>query len=220
MRMLIVEDDHRMQEGLTFAFQKEGYEVETAESVKQLKNILFKKTAFDILILDCNLPDGDGFVLCRELKKNFGMPTILLTARDMEEEMVQGFLAGADDYVTKPFSLEVLRMRVKAVMKRREEGSVLCSNDIRLNLNECKVFCGDKECRLSKTEYELLAYFLRNKNQLLSREQLWKAVWGTKERYVDDTSISMAVSRLRQKLGTTGEYLGTVHGMGYMWKDE
>lgn len=220
MRMLIVEDDHRMQEGLAFAFQKEGYEVEAAESVKELKKILFKKTDFDILILDCNLPDGDGFVLCRELKKDYGMPTILLTARDMEEEMVEGFHAGADDYVTKPFSLAVLRMRVKAVMKRRTEESILCFGDMRLNLNECKVYCGDSECRLSKTEYELLTYFLQNKNQLLSREQLWEAIWGTKERYVDDRSISMAVSRLRQRLGAAGEYLKTVHGMGYMWKDE
>ena len=220
MRMLIVEDDRRMQEGLSFAFQKEGYEVETAGTVKELRAILFKKTDFDILILDCNLPDGDGFVLCRELKQNYGMPTILLTARDMEEEMVEGFQAGADDYVTKPFSLAVLRMRVKAVRKRRAEGSVLCSHEIRLNLKECKVFCHDKECRLSKTEYELLEYFLRNKNQLLSKEQLWEAIWGTKERYVDDRSISMAISRLRQKLGSAGGHLETVHGMGYMWKDE
>lgn len=218
--MLIVEDDRRMQEGLVFAFQKEGYEVEAAESVKELRKILFKRTDFDILILDCNLPDGDGFILCRELKENYDLPTILLTARDMEEEMVEGFHAGADDYVTKPFSLAVLRMRVKAVMKRRKETSILCSNDIRININECRVFCGDRECRLTKIEYELLEYFLRNKNRLLSREQLWEAVWGTKERYVDDRAISMAVSRLRQKLGSTGEYLNTVYGMGYMWKDE
>lgn len=220
MRMLIVEDDYRMLEGLVFAFRKDGYEVEAAKSARELRNILFKKTDFDILVLDCNLPDGDGFVICHELKKNYGIPTILLTARDMEEEMVDGFSAGADDYVTKPFSLAVLRMRVKAVMKRREEGNILCSNDIRLNLDECKVFCGDRECRLSKIEYELLAYFLRNKNRLLSKEQLWETIWGTKKRYVDDNAISMAISRLRQKLGTSGEYLGTVHGMGYLWKDE
>lgn len=220
MRMLIVEDDHRMQEGLAFAFQKEGYEVETAGSVKELKKVLFKQADFDILILDCNLPDGDGFTLCREMKRDYGMPVILLTARDMEEEMVEGFRAGADDYVTKPFSLAVLRMRVKAVRKRREEQSILCSKEIRLNLNECRVYCRGRECRLSKTEYGLLEYFLRNKNQLLSREQLWEAIWGTKERYVDDRSISMAVSRLRQKLDAAGEHLRTVHGMGYMWKDE
>lgn len=220
MRMLIVEDDRRMLEGLIFAFKKEGYEVEAAKSAKELRNILFRKADFDILILDCNLPDGDGFALCSELKENYGMPTILLTARDMEEEMVAGFLAGADDYVTKPFSLAVLRMRVKTVMKRREEGSIRCSNGIRLNLNECKVFCGDKECRLSKIEYDLLVYFIQNKNWLLSREQLWEAVWKTKERYVEDNSISMAVSRLRQKLGAYGKHLKTVHGMGYMWKDE
>lgn len=218
--MLIVEDDRRMLEGLVFAFQKEGYEVEAAESVKELRKILFKRNDFDILILDCNLPDGDGFVLCRELKENYDLPTILLTARDMEEEMVEGFHAGADDYVTKPFSLVVLRMRVKAVMKRRKEANILCSNDIRININECRVFCGDRECRLTKIEYELLEYFLRNKNRLLSREQLWEAVWGTKERYVDDRAISMAISRLRQKLGSTGECLNTVYGMGYMWKDE
>lgn len=220
MRMLIVEDDRKMQQGLVFAFQKEGYEVEAAETVRELERILFGRKDFDILILDCNLPDGDGFEVCRKLKKEYGFPTILLTARDMEEEMVEGFLSGADDYVTKPFSLAVLRMRVKAVRKRREEVKVLCAGDIRVSLDECRVFCQDKECRLGKTEYELLTCFLRNKNQLLSRERLFEAVWSSKERFVDDNSISMAVSRLRQKIKTAGKHIQTVHGMGYVWKDE
>ena len=220
MRMLIVEDDRRMLQGLAYAFRNEGYETETAETVGELRRILFRRTDFDILILDCSLPDGDGFAVCRELKRDYGFPVILLTARDMEEEMVEGFQAGADDYVTKPFSLAVLRMRVKAVSRRGQERNVLCTGDIRVELNECRVFCGDQECRLSRTEYELLVCFLNNKNRLLTRERLFEAVWGTKERYVDDSSISMAVSRLRQKLGASGAALKTVHGMGYLWKDE
>lgn len=220
MRMLIVEDDRRMLQGLVYAFRNEGYETEAAETVGELRRILFRRTDFDILILDCSLPDGDGFAVCRELKRDYGFPVILLTARDMEEEMVEGFQAGADDYVTKPFSLAVLRMRVKAVSRRGQERTVLCAGDIRVELNECRVFCGDQECRLSRTEYELLVCFLNNKNRLLSRERLFEAVWGTKERYVDDSSISMAVSRLRQKLGASGAALKTVHGMGYLWKDE
>lgn len=220
VRMLIVEDDRKMQQGLVFTFRKEGYEVEVAETVRELQKVLFRRKNFDILLLDCNLPDGDGFAVCKELKRDYGFPTILLTARDMEEEMVEGFQAGADDYVTKPFSLAVLRMRVRAVMKRGEEEKVLCAGDIRLNMDACKVFCGDEECKLSRTEYELLVYFLQNKNKLLTRERLFESIWGTRERFVDDSSISMAISRLRQRIGMSGKCIKTVHGMGYMWKDE
>lgn len=219
MGILIVEDDRRMLEGLTFAFKKEGYAVREVESIKEARKILFRKTDIDVMILDCNLPDGDGFAFCRELKNDYDIPILLLTARDMEEEMIRGFKAGADDYVTKPFSLAVLKLRIKALVKRKMAQNILCSGAIRLNFSEGKVFCGEKECRLSKTEYELLYYFLQNKNQLLSKEQLWESVWGRKERYVEDNSISMAVSRLRQKLRSDGAALETVHGMGYIWRD-
>lgn len=108
-KMLIVEDDKMMQEGLSFAFQSEGYQVIAVDSVYNLKNVLLNDHTFDILVLDCNLPDGDGFAVCRELKQSFKFPIVLLTARDMEEEMIEGLESGADDYVTKPFFLEVFR---------------------------------------------------------------------------------------------------------------
>lgn len=219
MKMLIVEDDPVMRKGLELTFQKE-YSVTAAASEKELRRILFQKVDFDILILDCNLPDGDGFEICRKLKKEYPFPIIFLTARDLEEEIVEGFLLGADDYVTKPFSLSVLRMRVKAVLKRKKEETILCSHNIRVNLAKCTVFVGDKECRLSEIEYQMLLYFLKNKNRLLTREQLFEAVWGIQEKYIDDNSISMAVSRLRKKVDTESNYLKTVYGMGYMWEDE
>lgn len=219
MRMLIVEDDKNMREGLVLAFKKE-FEVEAAGTVKELRRVLFRKKDFDVLLLDCNLPDGDGFLICMELKEEYGFPTILLTARDLEEEMVEGFQSGADDYVTKPFSLAVLRMRVRAVMKRRQEEKVLCAEDLKVALDSCKVFLKDQECKLGRTEYDLLVCFLQNKNRVLTRERLFEAVWGTKEKFVEDNSISMAISRLRQKVSTAGSRIKTVHGMGYVWKDE
>lgn len=219
MKMLIVEDDPVMRKGLELTFQKE-YSVTAAASEKELRRILFQRADFDILILDCSLPDGDGFEICRELKKEYPFPIIFLTARDLEEEIVEGFRLGADDYVTKPFSLSVLRMRVKAVLKRREEKRILCSHNLRVDLAKHKVFVGEKECRLSEIEYQMLLYFLQNKNRLLTREQLFEAVWGIQEKYIDDNSISMAVSRLRKKVDADSNYLKTVYGMGYLWEDE
>lgn len=219
MKMLIVEDDPVMRKGLELTFQKE-YSVTAAASEKELRRILFQRADFDILILDCNLPDGDGFEICRELKKEYPFPIIFLTARDLEEEIVEGFQLGADDYVTKPFSLSVLRMRVKAVLKRQEEKRILCSHNIRVDLAKHTVFVGEKECRLSEIEYQMLLYFLQNKNRLLTREHLFETVWGIQEKYIDDNSISMAVSRLRKKVDAESNYLKTVYGMGYMWEDE
>ena len=138
-KMLIVEDDKMMQEGLSFAFQSDGYQVVAVDSVYSLKNVLLNDHAFDILVLDCNMPDGDGFVVCKELKQKFKFPIVLLTARDMEEEMIEGLESGADDYVTKPFFLEVFKLRVKNLIKRNKEDNVVCSKDICIYKNERKV---------------------------------------------------------------------------------
>lgn len=221
-KMLIVEDDKVMQEGLSFAFQSEGYQVVAVDSVQALKNALFHDGTFDILVLDCNLPDGDGFAICRELKQQFRFPVVLLTARDMEEEMIEGLEAGADDYVTKPFFLEVFKLRIKNVMKRLEEEEVVCSKGISIYLEERRVLYQNIEVNLGKSEYELLLLFFKNRNRVLTRDMIWDYIWGTREKYVDDSSIFMLVSRLRGRLKEIGreDCLKTVHGVGYLWEDK
>lgn len=221
-KMLIVEDDKVMQEGLSFAFQSEGYQVVAVDSVQALKNALFHDGTFDILVLDCNLPDGDGFAICRELKQQFRFPVVLLTARDMEEEMIEGLEAGADDYVTKPFFLEVFKLRIKNVMKRLEEEEVVCSKGISIYLEERRVLYQNIEVNLGKSEYELLLLFFKNRNRVLTRDMIWDYIWGTREKYVDDSSIFMLVSRLWGRLKEIGreDCLKTVHGVGYLWEDK
>lgn len=222
VKMLIVEDDKKMQEGLSFAFENEGYQVMAVDSVRALKNMLFNDNTFDILILDCNLPDGDGFAVCRELKKNFKFPVVLLTARDMEEEMIEGLESGADDYVTKPFFLEVFKLRIKNLMKRREEENVVCSKDICICLDERRVLYKNNEIHFGKSEYELLLLFFKNKNKVLTRDIIWECIWGVKEKYVDDSAIVMLVSRLRNRLKRIkrDHFLKTIHGVGYLWEDK
>lgn len=221
-KMLIVEDDKVMQEGLSFAFQSEGYQVVAVDSVQALKNALFHDGTFDILVLDCNLPDGDGFAICRELKQQFRFPVVLLTARDMEEEMIEGLEAGADDYVTKPFFLEVFKLRIKNVMKRLEEEEVVCSKGISIYLEERRVLYQNIEVNLGKSEYELQLLFFKNRNRVLTRDMIWDYIWGTREKYVDDSSIFMLVSRLWGRLKEIGreDCLKTVHGVGYLWEDK
>lgn len=221
-KMLIVEDDKVMQEGLSFAFQSEGYQVVAVDSVQALKNALFHDGTFDILVLDCNLPDGDGFAICRELKQQFRFPVVLLTARDMEEEMIEGLEAGADDYVTKPFFLEVFKLRIKNVMKRLEEEEVVCSKGISIYLEERRVLYQNIEVNLGKSEYELQLLFFKNRNRVLTRDMIWDYIWGTREKYVDDSNIFMLVSRLWGRLKEIGreDCLKTVHGVGYLWEDK
>lgn len=221
-KMLIVEDDKMMQEGLSFAFQSDGYQVVAVDSVYSLKNVLLNDHTFDILVLDCNLPDGDGFVVCKELKQKFKFPIVLLTARDMEEEMIEGLESGADDYVTKPFFLEVFKLRVKNLIKRNKEDDVVCSKDICIYKNERKVLYENRELYLGKSEYELLLLFFKNRNMVLTRDMIWECIWGVKEKYVDDSAIFMLVSRLRSRLKGIGREhcLKTVHGVGYLWEDK
>ncbi len=221
-KMLIVEDDKMMQEGLSFAFQSEGYQVKAVDSVFNLKNVLLNDRTFDILVLDCNLPDGDGFAVCRELKQSFRFPIVLLTARDMEEEMIEGLESGADDYVTKPFFLEVFKLRVKNLMKRKKEDDMVCSKDICISINERKVLYENRELCFGKSEYELLLLFFKNRNKVLTRDMIWEYIWGVKEKYVDDSAIFMLVSRLRSRLKeiNKGHCLKTVHGVGYLWEDK
>ncbi len=223
VKIWIVEDDKVMQEGLSFAFEKEGYHVSAMGSVKELRKILSTESDFAVLILDCNLPDGDGFFVCRKLKQEgVSFPIVLLTARDMEDEMIEGFEAGADDYVTKPFFLEVFKLRIKALIHRGEERNMIRSHHIELDIDRHRAVYRDEEISLTNLEYELLALLLKNKNRVMTHEMIWELIWGTKEKYVDDTSISMLVSKLRAKLSKTGleRYLQTVYGRGYLWEDK
>jgi DNA-binding response OmpR family regulator len=220
-RMLVIEDDDNLMRGIVFAFEKDGFSVMTASTIKD-GQIYIEQNNIDIIILDIGLPDGSGLELCRSIRKKSDIPIIMLTACDLETDEVSGFAAGADDYVTKPFSLSVLRARVEAVLRRLEtkENRIIQSGVFKLDLNSGKVFKGNEEISVSATEYKLLSFFMNNAGQILSKEQILDALWDKQGNFVDENTLSVNISRLRAKIEDdpkSPKIIKTIHGMGYVW---
>jgi DNA-binding response OmpR family regulator len=218
--MLIVEDDDNLSRGIAFSFEKVGFEVACAGTVESVKALLQSK--FDIIILDLGLPDGDGIELCRNIRKDYNTPIIILTARDLETDEVQGFSAGADDYVTKPFSLSVLRARVEAVLRRleKQDSNIIQFGEYRLDVNLGKLYKKDVEIPISTTEFRLLNYFSSNAGQILTKEQILAALWDNQGNFVDENTLSVNISRLRAKIEENPKVpkiIKTIRGMGYIW---
>ena len=222
--MLIVEDDDNLSRGIAFAFGKEGYAACCVGTANDAKNT-FLQNEFDIVILDLSLPDGDGVDFCRMVRAKSNIPIIMLTARDLESDEVHGFEAGADDYVTKPFSLAVLRVRVDAVMRRqdRDDGHVMISGEYCLDTKECKFYHGSEEIPISRAEFRLLHFFLSNPGQILTKDQILSAIWDSQGNFVDENTLAVNISRLRAKIEENPKaprVLKTIRGVGYIWTKE
>ncbi len=223
MKLYIVEDDEALARGMRYTLEQEGFEVQCFGSVAWGRRALERELP-DLLLLDWNLPDGDGLELCRWLKSVSQVPVLMVTARDMEMDQVICLEEGVDDYVAKPFSLAVLKARIRALLRRfsrQEEGSVyLSSGDIRLSEKDRKVWKDGAELELSRVEYKLLNYFLENKNQVLLKEQLLERVWDGD--FVEENTLTASIRRLRLKVEEDPahpRYIKTVHGMGYLWEE-
>lgn len=220
-RMLIIEDDIDLREGLHFSFSGDGYDVfDTGTKKEGLKEI--KKGSYDIVLLDCNLPDGSGFELCKEVREFSNIPMIMLTARDTEMDEIKALELGVNDFLSKPFSLGVLKARVKRIWNEKTEPEKLISGIITIDKNTCRVYKNKEEIFLSKLEYRLLLYFLENKNHVLSKEQIVSQLWDTEGKYVDNNTVSVNISRLRTKIekdASKPELIKTIHGIGYIWRE-
>lgn len=218
-RILLLEDDEALGRGVCMALETPSCTVIHCGTQLQATDVLRNK-AFDLLIFDINLPDGSGLELLRTLRKNGDFtPAILLTANDLELDEVTGLEAGADDYITKPFSLAVLRARVSAQLRR----SVSVNQD-RIELSgfifdfaQMEFFKDGAPIDLSKTEQRLLRLLVENRGRTLPRELLLEKVWDGGE-FVDENALSVVVRRLRAKLGSTP--IKTVYGVGYTWEVE
>jgi DNA-binding response OmpR family regulator len=217
--ILLLEDDYELNQTLCYALRKDNYHVETAFSVKEAKEA-FAGSAPDLLLLDVNLPDGEGFAFCRWAKERKALPVIFLTARDLEEDALKGYDLGAEDYVTKPFSMKILLKKIHVILKRTAEREVGIFNDgyLFIDLNRVKVLLDGKECAVTPTEFRLLKELIINKGQLLTYSVLLERLWDGGGQFVDKHALAVNINRLRRKIEDEDHrYISNVYGMGYQW---
>lgn len=224
-KLLLVEDDINLAIGIEYSLKKEGYHIDLAKNFAEGKSLI-GKSAYDLVILDIGLPDGNGFNLCRHIRKTSQTPVIFLTAQDEEVNIVMGLDIGADDYITKPFRIRELISRIKAVLRRyvtKENERVLSSQGIRLDLEKSQVFVGQDQVLLTPSEYRLLLMFMNHPKQVLSRQLILERLWDIEGDFIDDNSLSVYVKRLREKIEEHPSkplYIKTERGLGYRWNFE
>lgn len=224
MRVLVVEDDRALLKAITNVFQDESYQVDQAETGDE--GLLLAETGiYDLLVLDIMLPGRDGLSIIKELRaKSITTPTLFLTAKDSVEARVQGLDAGADDYLVKPFAVEELLARVRALLRRNgklgSEGEV-AYGPITLPTNEYDAVVQDTALKLSGKEYELLKYLVLNREQILTRAQIFDRVWGI-DSEANDSIVDLYIHYLRKKLAPfcADSLIRTIRGVGYMLKEE
>lgn len=227
--ILIVEDDLVLASGLCRALENEETETVSCHTLREADALLKGepdsavgrpvRTRFDLMVLDVNLPDGNGFDYLQKVKKKYDIFVIMLTANDMETDIVTGLELGADDYITKPFSLAVLRARVATQLRRvfgKDEGWIV-DGDYRFHFSKMLFYYGEKQIELSKSEQKLLRFLMENRGITLSRDKLLDCIWSVDAEFVDENTLSVTVKRLRDKLGAQDK-IKTVYGIGYRWE--
>jgi len=217
--ILLIEDDADLSRGITYSLEKAGFGVRCAATLAEGRNQLHDETP-DLIVLDVNLPDGDGIDFCRDVRMTSRVPIFMLTARDLEADELAGLEAGADDYVTKPFSLSVLRARIDNLLRRTDADDILHAGAFRLDTRQCKLHHGESEIPISTTEFRLLRLLMSNVGRVLSKEQITSALWENADDYIDDNALSVNISRLRAKIEPHPKkptIIKTIHGIGYCW---
>ncbi len=216
MEIMLVEDNEAIIMGLEYLLSQEGYKVVTARNMAQAEELLAKQDV-GLVLLDIGLPDGDGFQLCRKVKREGQTPVIFLTAKEDETDVVKGLDMGADDYVIKPFRNRELVSRIRSVLRRSGKGtSVLRCGDIALNTETGKVTRCGSEIGLTKLEYKILSNMMSCPGKLFTRDEILSDIWDISGNFVNDNTLSVTVKRLREKLGDSdGRFIKTVRGMGY-----
>lgn len=217
--ILIIEDDRVLNRGVTFALKKDGHNVISAYSKKEgMQEILNNK--IDLLLLDINLPDGNGIELCKEIKDKVDFPIVFFTANDTEEDMIRGFEIGCDDYIAKPFSVEILKHKINAMIRRSdmELKNIFKYKELKIDFDRMAVLIADKEINLTATEYKLLELLAKNKGRVVTKEMLLEKIWDNNGNFVYENTLSVNIRRLRKKVEKDSkkpEYIITVFGIGY-----
>lgn len=216
--ILLLEDDKSLNRGITLTLTKAGYRVVSAFTRSEAEEY-FDKEDFALIISDITLPDGSGLEFGKRIRESGETYLIYLTALDSEIDIVNGYETGADDYITKPFSLMVLVSKVNALMRRVDgaediKRSMVCG-EIEVNCQEMKAYRNGQEIALSKKELQILVYLLENAGKILSKESILERVWDLDGQFVDDNTVTVNISRLKNKLGT--DEISNVRGLGYIW---
>ncbi|MBL4934076.1 response regulator transcription factor [Clostridium paridis] len=225
-KLLLVEDDESLAIGIEFTLKDEGYEVLRASTLKQA-NVSFQAEEIDLIILDVNLPDGNGYDLCREIRKKSDVPIMFLTALDEEVNIVLGLEIGGDDYITKPFRVRELLSRVKALLRRNSKnlptGNKLRSGDLEIDTSTASVKKLGEDITLTAQEYKLLLTFLYKPGVILKRDEILKELIEGDDVFFDENTLSVYIKRIREKIeddSKVPEYIITQRGLGYMWNKE
>lgn len=221
-QILIIEDDKTLSNGIKLSLQGEKINIMQVFSLNEAKTVIDNNN-FDLLILDINLPDGNGINYLKELRKTNNINIILLTANDLEIDIVTGLETGADDYITKPFSLAVLRARVNNQLRDKVNQDKIIIDNFEFTFDSMEFYKNDERIELSKTEQKLLKVLIDNAGMVLSRDQLINIIWDNNLDFVDNNALSVSIKRLRDKLEdnpTSPKYIKTVHGVGYMWGEK
>lgn len=220
MKLLIIEDDETILEGLNFCLTKEGYDViAVSNGIDALKTITEEKV--NLMLLDINLPDINGIELYQKIKGDKDIPTIFLTANDLEPTIVQALDMGADDYITKPFKTRELISRINSVLRRsykNEYSNIINIKNISLNLNEACVYKNNEKIFLTALEYKILLIMFQHPNQIFTRESILAEIWDTSEEYVNDNTLTVYIKRIREKIEedpANPKIIITVRGLGY-----
>lgn len=223
-RLLLVEDDKSLSVGIIYYLNKLDFDITHCEDILSAREKL-QSQSFDIVLLDITLPDGESYELVEVARKDKNTPVIFLTAKDEESDIIKGFNFGADDYITKPFSLKILELRIKRLLKRNEENNIKCkkSGDLLIDIESVKLFKKQKLIDLTRTEYKLINYFMDNYNKNLTREELLEYLWDSDADFQAYSTISVYINRLREKIEDDPQrpkYIVTKRGSGYRWSVE
>ncbi len=229
MKVLVVEDDSIIMEGLKISLEQEGYEVVNASTMKDAFDIVDSVTDINICLLDVMLPDGDGYQICRRVREKSQIPILFLTACDDEVHTVLALEQGADDYIAKPFRIRELLARMKAILRRSgaingvatggaTDNGIVKVGENQININTANVYRDGEEIVLTAMEYKLLLIFIQHRGKNLSRTQILNQIWDEAGDFVNDNTLSVYIKRLRKKLGDTDEnqLIQTVRGIGYL----
>ena len=218
MNILLIEDTESIIKGLTYSFEKNNYNLTVKTTIKDSKEHLINNSDIDLIILDITLPDGNGFELFENTIKSLRVPTIFLTAKDEEDDIVKGLNVGAEDYITKPFSTKELMARVNRILLRTKKKSIIKIKDISYDMDKLVLMKDNTPIELTALELKLVNLLFNNLNKVVSRNVILDKIWDWTGNYVDDHIVTVYFKRIREKIGT--DIITTIKGMGYRIDEE